>query len=376
MKMFREAHAEAFTEERNMKGWQKEGILPKFNRMEYWNLLHEVNQRKQSLGSNQDPCSNTTAPSSNKLPLNNDATGAENTPPSDNPTTSTSRANQVQLLILQAGSTPTEVENEQQHNSAGSITGRSVLPLPSSLQTTVSRAIEQLPSLQTIATLSHEEVLTHYLKAMEVLTKVNDDRTCYDGGYVEDENDDDELMGPSAISDGSSRRNRITAKDIWGLPGSATGPEALEILRAKEADRRRIAEEKYARDEAREQKRRRTIVDNVNKATHLLTTISNSGPSKLNSLVVNDLKALLTHSDPEGKEQKGNKAELLARVKILESVQGALAIYESSKNPNPPASAPSDPVLFFSALGEVENFIPHSEVSTSVVLTSDANLTT
>ncbi len=56
MKMFREAHAEAFTEERNMKDWQKEGILPKFNRMEYWNLLHEVSESKQSLGSNQGPC--------------------------------------------------------------------------------------------------------------------------------------------------------------------------------------------------------------------------------------------------------------------------------------------------------------------------------
>jgi hypothetical protein len=117
-------------------------------------------------------------------------------------------------------------------------------------------------------------------------------------------------------------------------------------------------------------------VDNVTKATHLLTTISNSGPSKLNNLVVNDLKALPTHNDPEEKEQKGNKAELLARVQILESVKDALAIYESSKNPNPPASAPSDPVLFFSDLGEVENFIPPSEVSTSAVLPSDANLTT
>ena len=117
-------------------------------------------------------------------------------------------------------------------------------------------------------------------------------------------------------------------------------------------------------------------MDNVTKATHLLTTISNSGPSKLNNLVVNDLKALLTHSDPEGKEQKGNKAELLARVKILESVKGALGICESSKNPNPPASAPSDPVLFFSALGEVENVIPPSKVSTSDVLRSDANVTT
>jgi hypothetical protein len=222
MKMFREAHAEAFTEERNIKGWQKEGILRKFNRMEYWNLLREVNESKQSLGSNQGPCSNTE-PSSFTLPLNNDATGAKNTPPSDNSTNRTSRANQVQLLILQAGSTPMEAANEHQHNNVG----RSILS--SSLQTTVSRAVEQLPSLQTIATLSHEEMLTHYLKAIDVLTKVNNEQAFSDGDNVEDENDDDELMGPSAICDGSSRRNRITAKDIWGLPGSATRPEALEI---------------------------------------------------------------------------------------------------------------------------------------------------
>ena len=37
-KMFKVAWDKAFTRERNMKGWEKEGILPRFSRKEYWHF--------------------------------------------------------------------------------------------------------------------------------------------------------------------------------------------------------------------------------------------------------------------------------------------------------------------------------------------------
>jgi hypothetical protein len=39
--------------------------------------------------------------------------------------------------------------------------------------------------------------------------------------------------------------------------------------------------------------------------------------------------------NPEGGEQKGNKAELLARVKNMESAKVVMATSETNKNPNP-----------------------------------------
>uniref|UniRef100_A0A7S1T3T9 Uncharacterized protein n=1 Tax=Tetraselmis chuii TaxID=63592 RepID=A0A7S1T3T9_9CHLO len=44
MPMFQRAHAAAFSKERNMAGWEREGILPKFNRREYWRLKSEVSR--------------------------------------------------------------------------------------------------------------------------------------------------------------------------------------------------------------------------------------------------------------------------------------------------------------------------------------------
>lgn len=99
--------------------------------------------------------------------------------------------------------------------------------------------------------------------------------------------------------------------------------EALQILMDREAKRKRVADEK-TRD-----------VDIGNKAPHLLTTLGDSGSSIRNGLRIADLKALLTHNDPEGGEPKGNKAELLARVKMRNSVKAALMTYELDKTPSP-----------------------------------------
>ena len=58
MNMFQEEYAAALTEERNLLGWQKEGILLVFNRNDYWNLLNESTTRYLSLESNLGSSSN------------------------------------------------------------------------------------------------------------------------------------------------------------------------------------------------------------------------------------------------------------------------------------------------------------------------------
>ena len=54
------------------------------------------------------------------------------------------------------------------------------------------------------------------------------------------------------------------------------------------------------------------------------------------------------HHSLQGEEQKGNKAELLARVKSLQSVKVAMATYEANKNSNPSLrSEPLPPLTAF-----------------------------
>jgi hypothetical protein len=44
MPMFQRAHATAFSKERNMAEWEREGSLPKFNCREYWRVKFEVSR--------------------------------------------------------------------------------------------------------------------------------------------------------------------------------------------------------------------------------------------------------------------------------------------------------------------------------------------
>jgi hypothetical protein len=46
--MFQRAHAAAFSKERNMARWKREGISPKFNRREHWRFKSHVGWRLSS----------------------------------------------------------------------------------------------------------------------------------------------------------------------------------------------------------------------------------------------------------------------------------------------------------------------------------------
>ncbi len=61
---------------------------------------------------------------------------------------------------------------------------------------------------------------------------------------------------------------------------------ALEIFRAKDDELKRMAEEKAKRDDARENRRRKPMVENMSKATHMLATFGRSIPLSLKGLLV------------------------------------------------------------------------------------------
>jgi hypothetical protein len=121
-------------------------------------------------------------------------------------------------------------------------------------------------------------------------------------------------------------KQRITAKDLYGKKGSATGPESRRILAVRHADTQAEKEGKAARNEERYQAKALKVAREVTKGGELLKAIELFGNPKLKSLTLPDLQALLTNADPQGNETKPkNKTEALLRVTALSSVQAALS---------------------------------------------------
>jgi hypothetical protein len=76
-----------------------------------------------------------------------------------------------------------------------------------------------------------------------------------------------------------SRDGRSTAKDIWRFTRSTTCAQALAILHFKASKRKRKAQEKAAKDEERESKRRKNVVGAITKALTLLEKVVQNGSS-------------------------------------------------------------------------------------------------
>ena len=86
------------------------------------------------------------------------------------------------------------------------------------------------------------------------------------------------------------------------------------------------------------------MADLVAKGIEVLQQLREEGTTSVfNSLKVEDLKALLQHSDPQGPIPKGSKADLKKRVEQLPIVKAAIREF-NSRNPRPaPAATPAAP---------------------------------
>ena len=280
--MFHAAHSHAFTAERNMAGWEREGILPKFNRNQLWKLRSELEVSAHRASSSYASCGATATAS-----LLNAGEASSEGSPEEIGLSGTAR-----LLIVHPG-----LEANMQPASTSKLSSM----LPSSLQNDIAAACKAVPSFADMATRPKEEVLCTYLKLHELLKEVHKhaeaSQDLGDGG--EDDDDPD--------GEGRGRRGRVTAKDVWGRPGSATGAEALGILKAKHDDRKREAEEKAAREEERQKKHRMHVVLSVQKAATLIEKVAFEEPNVVKKFDIAELKALLTpqHSRKAQGQQGG-----------------------------------------------------------------------
>jgi hypothetical protein len=105
MPMFQRAHATAFSNERNMAEWEREGSLPKFTCREYWRVKSEVSRGMAPHNRDSGSSSAMSASGGTALPVSQNFASC-------NTTYIYARAREVQLRILQASSicSPTEAQ--------------------------------------------------------------------------------------------------------------------------------------------------------------------------------------------------------------------------------------------------------------------------
>ena len=134
---------------------------------------------------------------------------------------------------------------------------------------------------------------------------------------------------------------RITSKDIFGLVGSATGEEALAMLKAKE-DKKQAADDAAAekRDAATEKKARSTTAL-VTTGSEVLKRLEQRGPSELTRLTINELHALIVNGDPLGSNPRPNKTTRLEKARQLPTVIAVVGLFSGSSSIAAPAEAPT-----------------------------------
>jgi hypothetical protein len=138
-----------------------------------------------------------------------------------------------------------------------------------------------------------------------------------------------------------SMAKRITSKDIFGLVGSATGEEALAMLKAKE-DKKQAADAAAAekRDAATKKKARSTTAL-VTTGSEVLKRLEQRGPSELTRLTINELHALIVNGDPLGSNPRPNKTTGLEKARQLPTVIAAVGLFSGSSSIAAPAEAPT-----------------------------------
>ena len=306
--MLKAAWEHGFTEERNKKGWVSEGIIP-FSRNQYWKLREEEAARAASNASDRG---------SGNRPR--DLRGAAQQhegqqPPADSTIGTTVQPEAGANQAANAGSTGSCTDQEQ---TGSGRSGSEQILCPPRMAAVVAKA-QQLTAPADLASLSKEEILQAYIQQHEI---VND---LVEGirPMQEDSGVDDDSTVPEGQED--TRVGRITAKNFYGLQGSVTGPEALALARRKEAERKAKAEAAAAKAKEREDKRRGQVATALVRGSDLLRVVQEGGEARLLTLPAKDLVALLVHADPTAPAPKGNKADLLEKVRALPAVVEAVA---------------------------------------------------
>jgi hypothetical protein len=163
--------------------------------------------------------------------------------------------------------------------------------------------------------------------------------------------------------------NRISSKVVFGLPGSATEDQGLAKLKAKEDVKAAAELATISKKEQAKQKKAQETTTLVTTSSELIKNIEQHGPLFLNYLKIDELHALLVHSDPQGHVPRPSKKQIgfekvaeltTAKASIFRHFANFVAATQPQPHPHLPPIAPS-------LLGEQQRFSISSVGSSGVL---------
>ena len=307
MKCFKPAWDMAFNKDLNMAGWRVEGMIP-FTRHALWRKVEECQLLDSSFSLTASPGS---------LPPSHSSSPQDKTPSPNN----------IQSTPPLAPSAPPPLRSP---------------PLPAA----VSEALDYMQSIAPAAS----GILDMQAVVMENLRLVEAARVIWEWRKVS-----------TVEEDNSNKNNRIYSRNIYGHVGSATGDEALAMLKKNQDER---VEAAAAADAKREQSKIKKTADTtilVTAGSEILTRLERLGPSELPRLKVDELHALLVNADPLGSIPKPNKKTGLEKANLFPTVQAAFGRFLAVAATSAPQAPPLTPIPFAPVTCEGEN-IPNLQV--------------
>jgi hypothetical protein len=157
--------------------------------------------------------------------------------------------------------------------------------------------------------------------------------------------------------------SRITSRDIFGLPYSATGDEAIALLKSnRELKEGKAAASAAKKNEAQAKKAQDTAA-RVIAGTGFIDKIKKNGHVFLDSLRIDDYYSLLVHANPHGAVKKPkNKKDGYEKASELATVRTALGVFAAAAAAIPRMPPPPPPPPRFS---EGQNRISLGSVGSS-----------
>jgi hypothetical protein len=147
---------------------------------------------------------------------------------------------------------------------------------------------------------------------------------------------------------------RISSRNIFDKPGSATEDEALAMLKRKKDSREATNANAAAKKCQVKDKRAIYTTTFVTTSSEVVKRLEQLGPSKLLHLTIDKLYALLVNNDPLGSISKPKKKTWQEKANLMPIIQAAFRRYLAVAAVSAPSMLPNPVVL---VIYEGENII-------------------
>ena len=359
---FRPAIEMGFTRERNLKGWRIEGLIP-FNRSCLWKKRQQDGAQARLTSTR---LSHTALPCSAGPPANDavasateDMAGNSEAAPARTLTPTSVEATAATTAADTGNAQPTPARTATTATAAAAATVAARLPAATQDVVAATTAAATRPASHHVGSLGPLPVAVQ--QAIKTLDASNATSGDIDLVHAVQKNltmhqawDVVSTFLRQKSAPPEPKRIKLSAADMWGKPGSATGEQVLVMHETRAAEKAAEEAEKDARARDREFKRKSAVATAVVLGAQVLQDIARDGPAIIPRLKNDQLLGLLQNAEPQVTVAKGTKAELIETVNKLSTVARAIsqhtaaaAIPAAAAAIPPPQTAPSYPVQDF-----------------------------